>query len=62
MQVTLRKSDLDPIGVKVVPYFRQHCVFEIGDSILGIVDPDAQNEIDGAVTEFIYKAFRTGVL
>ena len=62
MQVTLRKCDFDPIGMKAIPNRLKNRVLDIGNPILGIVYPNPQLKIDRAVTEIPYKAFRFGDL
>jgi hypothetical protein len=62
MQVALRKYDFDPIGMKAVPNRQENHVLDIANPVFGIAGPEAQLEIDRAVTEFLSKAFRFGDL
>src|SRR5690242_1799860 len=51
MEIPLRKRDLDPVGMKLVPHSQQHIASDIPDSVFWIVDPKTEFEFDRTIAE-----------
>src|SRR5262249_32951912 len=58
VQIALREWNFDAMGVELSPNEKEYVALDIADAILGVVDPDAQLELDRAVTESEEQAHR----
>ena len=61
VKVALRIGKFYAVGVELVPHQKQHVALDVADTVLRIVDPDTQLEIDGAFGKSEQQATRWGL-
>jgi hypothetical protein len=57
MQVALRERDLDALRMKYVPDSQENIALHVGDAVLGVVDPDAELQIDAVIAKALQQAY-----